>query len=242
GADGATVSVEVMEIVSGERRLDLLLRPIPHEGVANSTGAEFAQDMSVTVRGTGRPPVVFDFGKDQIIDSVTVPVTIDKGASRFPFDDPSGNLRVQMMAEDGSTTPIDVRLVNSTDEWRLSAAVERDRDGFLAVEVSARRDVLASALAIFTLLAIATIAVVTVAVVGGALVKGRVEFSQVVWMGAMLIAIPTMRRSMPGAPPIGTTADTYLVFPAVVVVALALIAGTLVLATTEGLAGKKKPT
>ncbi|MGH9113671.1 MAG: hypothetical protein ACRDZN_15445, partial [Acidimicrobiales bacterium] len=42
GADGATVSVEVMEIVSGERRLDLLLRPIPHEGVANSTGAEFA--------------------------------------------------------------------------------------------------------------------------------------------------------------------------------------------------------
>jgi hypothetical protein len=77
---------------------------------------------------------------------------------------------------------------------------------------------------------------ITVAVIGGAVARGRVDFAHVIWLGAMLVAIPAVRNEMPGVPPIGTAVDLFIFFPSMVIVGVALLAGVAVLAVLAVLA------
>jgi hypothetical protein len=92
--------------------------------------------------------------------------------------------------------------------------------------------------AIFYIAGIVVVALITVAVIGGAIARGRVDFEQVIWLGAMLVAIPAVRNEMPGVPPIGTAVDLFVFLPSVVIVGMALLAAIVVLAVNEAAAAQ----
>ena len=97
---------------------------------------------------------------------------------------------------------------------------------------------LAISFTLFYVGGIVVVALITIAVIGGAIARGQVGFDQVIWLGAMLVAIPAVRNEMPGVPPIGTAVDMFVFLPSVVIVGAALLASIVVLAINEAAAAR----
>jgi hypothetical protein len=123
---------------------------------------------------------------------------------------------------------------DATEGWSIAASARPAGAGpAVQVDVRAGREMLAISFAIFYIAGIAVVALITVAVIGGAIARGQVDFDQVIWLGAMLVAIPAVRNEMPGVPPVGTAVDLFVFLPSVVIVATALLASIVVLAVNE---------
>jgi hypothetical protein len=238
--DRVTLQVEAAALDPGAGTLDLRVLPVPHGRFAAEGGAELQEPLQVRVSSPGQPPQVFDFPASQLVDPVAASATTSSGAHGFPFDHPRASFRLaasvasrDQPAGDGEEgVPVDVELTDETDGWNLAADVASS-DGSLDVDLDAHREMLAISFALFYVAGIVVVALITVTVIGGAIARGRVDFNQVIWLGAMLVAIPAVRNEMPGVPPVGTLVDLFVFLPSVVIVALALLAAIVVLAIAE---------
>jgi hypothetical protein len=231
--DQIALSVEVQDLLPSERQMSLTVQPEPKGDFARVNGSELSEPVRMLVSSPGRPPVEFDIPARQAIDPVTVPLTLSSGAYGYPFDRPDARARFSMITTEGDrAVPVSVQLTSVANDWRVSGTATR-MDDSVRLDVEAKRDVLVTSLAIFYLLAIGLTAIISVAVIGASLTDGEVSFSEVIWLGAMLVAIPAMRNEMPGAPSIGTAIDVFVFFPAVGIVALTLLAATVVLAASK---------
>jgi uncharacterized protein DUF4436 len=230
-SDRVTLQVEAVTLDPADGALDLQLRPVPHGNLAHDGGAALDQPLQVQVTSPGEPPASFDFGTDQLIDPVGVSVGVIADPYAFPFDRPEAAFSVS--ARSGSArVPVNVEMVDRTESWELSGSA-RPRGGQLTVDLDARRETIAMSFALFYIAGIVVVALITVAVIGGALVRGDVDFERLIWLGAMLVAIPAVRNEMPGVPPIGTAVDLFVFLPSVVIVGLALLAAIVVIALNE---------
>lgn len=233
GEDRVDLALQVTDLDPSQRVMTMEIQPIPQGAFATTGGSELSEPMILRVTSPRRPPMTFDFDADEVLDSVVVPLSLTTGAYNYPFDRPDGEARFTMLTKDGSTVvPLDVSLANSANDWRLSGSLASN-SGTVVLDTEAKRDVLVSSLAIFYLFAIGLTAIISVAVIGASLTDGEVSFSEVIWLGAMLVAIPAIRNEMPGAPAIGTAVDVFVFFPAVGIVALTLLAATVVLALSK---------
>jgi len=229
--DRVTLEVEAASLDPAAGSFDLRLRPVPHGTFAAGRTGQLRQPLQLRLVAAGEPPAAFDFPANQIIDPVGASVGTTTGSQRFPFDRPRMTFRLEATSN-GEQVPMDVTMADQTDGWDLSGKAESS-DQVLHLDLAGRREMLAISFALFYLGGIVVVALITVAVIGGAIVRGRVDFDQVIWLGAMLVAVPAVRNEMPGVPPIGTAIDLFIFLPSVVVVALALLAAIVVLVVNE---------
>lgn len=233
-ADRVELDVQVVELAPSERSMSVLVQPVPRGDLASVHRGELETPVVLEVASPGRPPLNFDFAADQVIDAVTVPLALDSGAYGYPFDRPGARARFTMVTKGGQNRlPLSVSVTNSANDWRLSGSSMSSDNTDLSLELQGKRDLLISSLAVFYLFAIATTAIITVSVIGRSLTDGEVTFSEVIWLGAMLVAIPAIRNEMPDAPAMGTAVDVFVFFPAVGIVALTLLVATVVLALSQ---------
>jgi hypothetical protein len=231
GADRVTVELEAVALDPGTSSFDLRLLPVPHGAFVGDVPGELTAPLELRVASAGQPPVRFDFPSRQIIDSVGATVDTVGGAQGFPFDRPRMEFRLEALS-DGEPVPLDVVMTDQTDGWDLSGSIT-EADEVLRFDIGARREMLPISFTMFYIAGIVVVALITVALIGGAIVRGQVGFDQVIWLGAMLVAIPAVRNEMPGVPPIGTAVDMFVFLPSVVIVAAALLASIVVLALHE---------
>ena len=237
--DRITLQVEAADLDTGNGSLDLQIRPVPHGNFESARPGELSVPLQLQVVSSGGPAESFDFPAAQLVDPVAVSIDTSGGAHGFPFDRPRMDFRLAALSGE-QLVPIDVKMADGTEGWNLSGTVRGD-DGVLRVAVDAGRETLAISFAIFYIAGIVVIALITVAVIGGAVARGRVDFNQIIWLGAMLVAIPAVRNEMPGVPPIGTAVDLFVFFPSIVIVGVALLAGVVVLAVVEAAEARAEP-
>ena len=176
------------------------------------------------------------FPAEQLIDPVAMSIDATSGAQGFPFDKPKMGFRAEALSGD-ERVPLDLEMVDQTEGWDLRGVVG-DSDDMLLVDLTAGREMLAVSFTLFYIGGIVVVALITVAIIGGAIARGQVGFDQVIWLGAMLVAVPAVRNEMPGVPPIGTLVDLFVFLPSVVIVGLALLAAIVVLAINEAAANR----
>jgi hypothetical protein len=233
-----TLQVEAADLDTSAGSFEFRLRPVPSGIYESNVVGELNQPLQVVVTSSGQPPQTFEFAKDQLVDPVSVSVGATTRSSGFPFDRPGSTFGFTAASRD-EPVPVDLEMVDETEGWNLAASARTDRaSDRLQVEMDAGRETLAISLAIFYIAGIIVVALITVALIGGALVRGVVDFGQVIWLGAMLVAIPAVRNEMPGVPPVGTAVDLFVFFPSIVIVGIALLAGVVVLAINEAKAAR----
>jgi hypothetical protein len=223
-----TLHVEAVDLDTGAGRFDFTLRPVVGEGLRAADGTGLAEPMRVEVTSADLPPEVFEFPAGQIVDPVAVSVVASQGATAFPFDRPRTGFGLDVVTG-GERVPAALEINDQTAQWRLGGDARTTGDR-LVVDLQARRETLAIGLALFYVISIVVVGLITVLVVGGSVLRRQVAFGEIIWLGAMLVAIPSVRNQMPGVPPIGTVADLFVFFPAIVIVGVALISAVVVTA------------
>jgi hypothetical protein len=234
-----TLQVEAVDLDTSAGSFEFQLRPVPSGVYESNVAGELNRPLQVVVSSPGQPAQTFEFAEDQLVDPVAVSVAASTGARGFPFDRPRSSFAFAAQSRDDEV-PIDLEMVDETEGWNLSAVAGPRLGGGERVEVDLRagRETLAISFALFHIAGIVVVALITVAVIGGAVVRGLVDFNQVIWLGAMLVAIPAVRNEMPGVPPVGTAVDLFVLFPSIVIVGVALLAGVIVLAINEAAANR----
>lgn len=238
--DRVTLQVEAVNLDPSTGSFDLRVRPVPHGRFVGELGGQLAEPLQLQVSSSGAPPSSFDFPAEQVVDPVSASVTTTTRARSFPFDRPTSAFGLEALDEQGGPVPIDVEMSDTTESWNLKARAQGQGD-IVRIAVDARRELLAIGFALLLTAGILVVALITVAVIGGSIVRRQVDFDQVIWLGAMLVAVPAVRNEMPGVPPVGTGVDLFVYFPSVVIVALALLAGVVVLALNEAASNAVTP-
>jgi hypothetical protein len=239
-----TLQVEAVDLDTSAGSFEFQLRPVPSGTYESNLAGELNHPLQIVVSSPGQPEQTFEFAKDQLVDPVAVSIGATTGANGFPFDRPRAAFGFSALSRD-EPVPLDLEMVDETEGWNLSADARtsslRSAPGGgdrLQVDMRAGRETLAISFAIFYIAGIVVVALITVALIGGAVVRGLVDFNQIIWLGAMLVAIPAVRNEMPGVPPVGTAVDLFVFFPAIVIVGVALLAGVVVLAMNEAAANR----
>lgn len=234
GSDGSaealTLEVEAVDLDTATGALDIRIQPLPEGSFAGDRGGQLSEPVQVEVSSPGGSVTSFDFPADQALDPVTVSLEAETPAYWFPFDRPDATLRLRALSRD-SAVPIDLKLLNETEGWRLFGTARTGSE--LQVEVEARRELLAITFSVIYIVGVVVVALTTLAVIGYAISHRRVQFDQVIWLVAMLAVIPAVRNEMPGVPPIGTAVDLFILLPSVFVIIVALLAAIVVLAKEE---------
>lgn len=226
-----TLQVEAIELDTSSGSFDIRLRPVPRGRFAEPGRGGLATPVQLNLVSPGEPPISFDFPAHQLVDPVGASVEASAVSRSFPFDRPQIDFRLEALSGN-RPVPLDLEMVDETEGWQLTGSVVRD-DGGLDVDLDAGREMLSVSFALFYIAGIVVIALITVAVIGGAIARAQVGFEQVIWLGAMLVAIPAVRNEMPGVPAVGTAVDLFVYLPSVVIVALALLAAIVVLVINE---------
>ena len=235
-SDRVTLEVEAVDLDTSTGSFDFRLRPVPRGAFAEPENGQLVQPLQVVLKSAGQPATSFDFPAEQLIDPVAMSIEATSGAQSFPFDKPKMGFRAEALSG-GERVPLDLEMVDQTEGWDLRGVVD-DSDDMLLVDLTAGREMLAVSFTLFYIGGIVVVALITVAIIGGAIARGQVGFDQVIWLGAMLVAVPAVRNEMPGVPPIGTLVDLFVFLPSVVIVGLALLAAIVVLAINEAAANR----
>lgn len=235
-SDRVTLQVEAVDLDTSAGTFDLRVRPVPHGAFAEPASGQLAQPLQLVLKSTGQPATSYDFPAQQLIDPVAVSTEATNGAQRFPFDHPKMGFRVEVLSGE-ARVPVELEMSDQTEGWNLSGVVDDD-DDLLLVDLTAGREMLAVSFTLFYIGGIVVVALITVAVIGGAIARGKVDFGQVIWLGAMLVAVPAVRNEMPGVPPIGTLVDLFVFLPSIVIVGLALLSAIVVLVINEAAANR----
>jgi hypothetical protein len=235
--DRVTLEIQAADLDTSAGSFGFQMRPVPHGVLEGTDAGELAAPLEVRVSSAGQPPQTFAFAANQLIDPVAVTVGSTTGANGFPFDRPRMDFRLAVLSH-GDAVASDLDMTDQTEGWNLSGTARRTAasPGDLQVAMRASRETLAVSFALFYIAGIVVVALITVAVIGGAVARRQVGFDQVIWLGAMLVAVPAVRNEMPGVPPIGTAIDLFVFFPSIVIVGVALLAAVVVLVINEAAA------
>lgn len=236
GADRVTLEVAAVDLDTGTGAFDVQVLPVPRGRLADKSTGELREPLTVRIVSPGQPPVSFDFPAGQVVDPVGASLATTVGAQSYPFDRPRVVFRLEASSRDRSV-PVGVEVVDRTEGWNLSGTVD-ETDDVLRVDLDAGREMLPISFTLFYVAGIVVVALITIVLIGGSIVRRQVGFDQIIWLGAMLVAIPAVRNEMPGVPPIGTAVDVFVFLPSVALVGAALLASIVVLAINEAAASQ----
>jgi hypothetical protein len=223
-----TLRMSVQDIDLTNRVIQANVLPIPHGNLVGDKAGEISRPLRIEVSSGGVTTSVVTFPGQSVVDPTSLTLTLDRGDTAYPFDQPFANFQLSVQNDkNGAAVPFQVDLSNSARPWvldatRASAETQSDRQ-LVPITVDGHRDVLSVVIVSFYVLAILFTTLMAVVTIGSAILRRKLEFSNVIWLSATLLSFPALRSAMPGAPPIGTTLDFVFLFPCLVLVAIMFV-------------------
>lgn len=227
-SDYVTLQMKLQDVDLANRVLRTSVLPSPHGALVGRKAGEMTKSLRIEIASGGATTSVVTFPGRSIIDPTLVDVAIDRGDTAYPFDRPFVDFTISVQDDrTGEAVPFALDLEDSAHPWVLTAtlgtASTEGTQQVFPVQVQGRRDNLTVALVLFYVAVILLNTMIAVVTIGSALVNRLLEFSNVIWLSATMLAFPTLRSVMPGAPPLGTVLDYIVFFPCVCAVAVMLL-------------------
>ncbi|WP_210648901.1 DUF4436 family protein [Nocardioides sp. SYSU D00065] len=228
GSDLVTLHLKLQEVDVANRVLRATILPAPHGDLVGRKTGEMSRGLRIEVASGGAATSVISYPSKSIIDPTAVELALDRGDVAYPFDRPFVDFSVSAQDDrTGAAVPIALDVESSSRPWVMSATMDEPRtEGakmVYPVQIDGHRDTLTVTLIMFYLLVILLTTLIAVVTIGSALVQRTLEFSNVIWLSATLLAFPTLRNVMPDAPPLGTALDYVVFFPCVCAIAAMLL-------------------
>ncbi|BDZ47957.1 hypothetical protein GCM10025867_01980 [Frondihabitans sucicola] len=220
--------MSVQDIDLTNRVVQANVLPIPHGNLVGTKAGEISKSLRIEVSSGGVTTSVVTFPGQSVVDATALTLTLDRGDTAYPFDQPFANFQLSVQNDKtGAAVPFEVDLSNSARPWvldatRSSSAVQNGRT-LVPVALDGHRDALTIVIVLFYVLAILFTTLMAVVTIGSAIIRRKLEFSNVIWLSATLLSFPALRSAMPGAPPIGTTLDFVFLFPCLCLVAIMFV-------------------
>lgn len=187
-----------------------------------------SKSLRIELSSGGVTTSVVTYRGDSIVDPTAVTLSLDRGDSAYPFEQPFANVQLSVQDDElHQSIPFELTIENAARPWTfagtLSPSVVRDDKQVLPVAITGGRDPLSIILVAFYVIAILLTTLMAVVTIGSALVKKELDFSNVIWLSTTMLSFAALRSAMPGAPPIGTAMDFIIFFPCVCLIAGMLI-------------------
>ncbi|MDQ4053278.1 MAG: DUF4436 domain-containing protein [Actinomycetota bacterium] len=246
--DYVTLQMKLQEVDITNRVLQATVLPAPHGALVGRKPGEMTRSLRIEVASGGATTSVVTFPGRSIVDPTSVDLAIDRGDTAYPFDRPVVDFTISVQDErTGEAVPFGLDLEDSAHPWVMAATLGKaSTEGAAAVfpvQLDGHRAGLTVTLVMFDVVVILLTTLIAVVTIGSALVRRVLEFSNVIWLSATMLAFPTLRSVMPGAPPLGTALDYIVFFPCVCAVAVMLLWTGAHLLRREGavLIGRRNP-
>lgn len=227
-SDYVTLQMKFQDVDLSNRVLRATVLPAPHGALVGRKPGEMTKSLRIEIASGGATTSVVTFPGRSIVDPTPVDVAIDRGDTAYPFDRPFVDFTISVQDDrTGKAVPFALDFEDSAHPWVLTATLGEARtegtQSVFPVQVQGRRDGLTVTLVLFYVAVILLTTMIAVVTIGSALVNRVLEFSNVIWLSATMLAFPTLRNVMPGAPPLGTVLDYIVFFPCVCAVAVMLL-------------------
>lgn len=228
GGDYLTLQMRVQDVDLTNRFIQANVLPIPHGSLVGARAGEMTKSLRIELSSGGVTTSVVTYPGESIVDPTAVTLSLDRGDSAYPFDQPFANVQLSVQDDElHQSIPFELTIENAARPWTLagtlSPSVVQDGKQVLPVAIAGGRDPLSIMLVAFYVIAILLTTLMAVVTIGSALVKKELDFSNVIWLSATMLSFPALRSAMPGAPPIGTAMDFIIFFPCVCLIAGMLI-------------------
>lgn len=226
--DYMTLRMSVQDVDLSNRVMQANVLPIPHGSFEGEKAGEISQPLRIEVSSGGVTTSVVTFPGQSVVDATSLTLTLDRGDTSYPFDQPFANFQLSVQDDDsGDAVPFEVDMSNSARPWvmnaeRSAAEVQSDRT-LVPMQIDGHRDTLSVVIVSFYIMAILFTTLMAVVTIGSAILRRKLEFANVIWLSATLLSFPALRSAMPGAPPIGTTLDFVFLFPCLALVAIMFV-------------------
>lgn len=226
--DYLTLQMRVQDVDLTNRFIQANVLPIPHGSLVGARAGEMSKSLRIELSSGGVTTSVITYPGESIVDPTAVTLSLDRGDSAYPFDQPFANVQLSVQDDElHQSIPFELTIENAARPWTLagtlSPSVMQDGKQVLPLAIAGGRDPLSIMLVAFYVIAILLTTLMAVVTIGSALVKKELDFSNVIWLSATMLSFPALRSAMPGAPPIGTAMDFIIFFPCVCLIAGMLI-------------------
>ena len=223
-----TLRMSVQDVDLSNRVMQANVLPIPHGTFEGEKAGEISKPLRIEVSSGGVTTSVVTFPGQSVVDATSLTLTLDRGDTSYPFDQPFTNFQLSVQNDDsGDAVPFEVDMSNSARPWVMqaerSAAEQQDARTLVPMQIDGHRDTLSVVIVSFYILAILFTTLMAVVTIGAAILRRKLEFANVIWLSATLLSFPALRSAMPGAPPIGTTLDFVFLFPCLALVAIMFV-------------------
>jgi len=223
-----TLRMSVQDVDLSNRVMQANVLPIPHGTFEGEKAGEISKPLRIEVSSGGVTTSVVTFPGQSVVDATSLTLTLDRGDTSYPFDQPFTNFQLSVQNDDsGDAVPFEVDMSNSARPWVMqaerSAAEQQDARTLVPMQIDGHRDTLSVVIVSFYILAILFTTLMAVVTIGSAILRRKLEFANVIWLSATLLSFPALRSAMPGAPPIGTTLDFVFLFPCLALVAIMFV-------------------
>jgi|GEM_PF-2146200 len=223
-----TLRMSVQDVDLSNRVMQANVLPIPHGSFEGEKAGEISKPLRIEVSSGGVTTSVVTFPGQSVVDATSLTLTLDRGDTSYPFDQPFANFQLSVQNDDsGAAVPFEVDMSNSARPWVMnaerSAGEQQDGRTLVPMQIDGHRDTLSVVIVSFYILAILFTTLMAVVTIGAAILRRKLEFANVIWLSATLLSFPALRSAMPGAPPIGTTLDFVFLFPCLALVAIMFV-------------------
>jgi hypothetical protein len=223
-----SLRMSVQDVDLSNRVMQANVLPIPHGSYVGDKAGEISKPLRIEVSSGGVTTSVVTFPGQSVVDATSLSLTLDRGDTSYPFDQPFANFQLSVQNDEtGASVPFRVDMSNSARPWVMntvrSAAQESDDRTLVPFQIDGHRDPLSIVIVSFYVMAILFTTLMAVVTVGSAILRRKLEFANVIWLSATLLSFPALRSAMPGAPPIGTTLDFVFLFPCLALVAIMFV-------------------
>ena len=223
-----TLRMSVQDVDLSNRVMQANVLPIPHGSFEGEKAGEISKPLRIEVSSGGVTTSVVTFPGQSVVDATSLTLTLDRGDTSYPFDQPFANFQLSVQNDDsGDAVPFEVDMTNSARPWVMnavrSAGEQQDGRTLVPMQIDGHRDGLSVVIVSFYILAILFTTLMAVVTIGSAILRRKLEFANVIWLSATLLSFPALRSAMPGAPPIGTTLDFVFLFPCLALVAIMFV-------------------
>lgn len=223
-----TLRMSVQDVDLSNRVMQANVLPIPHGTYEGEKAGEISKPLRIEVSSGGVTTSVVTFPGQSVVDATSLTLTLDRGDTSYPFDQPFTNFQLSVQNDDTSAAvPFEVDMSNSARPWVMnaerSAGERQDGRTLVPMQIDGHRDTLSVVIVSFYILAILFTTLMAVVTIGAAILRRKLEFANVIWLSATLLSFPALRSAMPGAPPIGTTLDFVFLFPCLALVAIMFV-------------------
>lgn len=227
-SDYVTLQMKLLDVDLSNRVLRASVIPTPHGSLVGRKPGEMTQSLRIEVASGGAATSVLTFPSQSIIHPASVDLEVDRGDTAYPFDRPFVDFTISVQDDrTGKVVPFTLDLEDSAHPWVMTATRGEPRaegtQSVVPIQLDGHRDRLTVTLVLFYVGVILLTTLIAVVTIGSALVNRALEFSNVIWLSATMLAFPTLRTVMPGAPPLGTALDYVVFFPCVCAVAVMLL-------------------